>query len=61
MLQFASNREPPLASTIGLIFPNNMGTEWFLQFFEFFLKTSKDIEYRGDHINVKFRDLQIWF
>jgi len=34
ILQLASNREPPLTSTIGPLFPPNLGRGWFLQFFE---------------------------
>jgi len=34
MLQLASNREPPMTSTIGPLFPPNLGRGWFLQFFE---------------------------
>jgi len=34
MLQLASNGEPPLTSTIGPLFPPNLGRGWFLQFFE---------------------------
>jgi len=34
MLQLASDREPPLTSTIGPLFTPNLGRGWFVQFFE---------------------------
>jgi len=63
MIQLAWNREPPLASTIGQIFPHNLGRGiifaiiWTLISQKQF-KISKN---REDSIDVKFEDLQIWF
>ena len=45
MLQLASNREPPLTSTIGPLIPPNLGRGWFLHSLKPYVsKTIKDIE-----------------
>ena len=44
MLQLASNREPPLTSTMGPLFPTNLGRGWFLQLFEpLYLENQKEV------------------
>jgi len=62
-LQLASNREPPLASTIGPIFPHNLG--WRKIFAILWTLISRKLlkisENREDFLGVKFKDLRLLF
>ena len=61
MLQLASSREPPLASTLGPIFPHNLGRRMIFAIFGTLIsrKPLKISKNRDDVVNVKFEDLQI--
>jgi len=63
MLQWASNRKPPLAWTVGPIFPNTMGRGVIFAILWTLIsrKLLKISNNRGALVIVQFKDLQIWF
>jgi len=63
MLQLASNREPPLTSTIGPLFPPNLGRGVICAILWTLIsrKPWKISKNRGDLVDVNFQDLKIWF
>jgi len=62
MLQVASNRKPSPASTVGPIFPHNLGRRVIFAILWTLIsrKLLKVSEYRGNLVDIKFRDLKIW-